>query len=67
MVHLGEPAYRTIKSIDRSAVVTAPSTTIRGTSGTSWQVAYARLGGFRYADVVNVHLYPEVEGTRSKA
>ncbi|MBC7638946.1 MAG: hypothetical protein H7231_04080, partial [Rhodoferax sp.] len=57
MARLSSLAYRTIKRIDRLAVVAAPSATLRG-SGTTWLSHYANVGGFRYADVINVPAYP---------
>ncbi len=57
MARLSSLAYRTIKRIDPLAVVAAPSATLRG-SGTTWLSHYANVGGFRYADAINVHAYP---------
>lgn len=57
MARLSSLAYRTIKRIDRLAVVAAPSATLRG-SGTTWLSHYANVGGFRWADAINVHAYP---------
>ena len=60
MARLSSLAYRTIKRIDPHAVVAAPSATLRG-SGTTWLSHYANVGGFRYADAINVHAYPRPE------
>jgi len=59
LVRLASLAYRTIKKVDRHAIVTSPSVTLRGGNGKRWTPAYARLGGMRWADVINVHMYPE--------
>src|SRR4051794_9859209 len=63
MVRLTRTAAAVIHRVDPAAVVTGPSTTIRGVSGTARQLEFAARGGYTYADVVNVHLYPDVEGT----
>lgn len=62
MSRLNSLAYRTIKRIDPRATVAAPSVTLRG-SGITWLSHYARYGGFRYSDAVNVHAYPLPAGT----
>jgi hypothetical protein len=59
LVRLASLAYRTIKKVDRRAIVTSPSITLRGGNGKRWMPVYARLGGLRFADVINVHMYPE--------
>ena len=66
MARLSSLAYRTIKRIDPAAVVTAPSASLRG-SGITWLSHYANVGGFRYADAINVHAYPRPEGTPEDA
>ncbi len=58
MVRLASLANRTIKRIDRHAIVTSPSATVRGATGRRWMRNYARAGGLRWADVINQHLYP---------
>ena len=59
LARLNSLAYRTIKSIDPKAVVVAPSSTLR--QGHGWLVKYAKAGGFRYSDAINVHAYPRPE------
>lgn len=59
MVRLQSLAYRTVKRIDPAAVVTAPSVTVRGGTGPRFLYAFAKAGGFRYADAVSLHAYPE--------
>jgi hypothetical protein len=58
MATMASLAYRAIKRIDHRAVVTSPSVTVRGGGGLVWMRRFARAGGLRWADVVNLHLYP---------
>ena len=67
MARLQSLAYRTIKAIDPAAIVTSPSVTLRGTTGRKFLLAFAKAGGFRYADVINAHGYPEPDGTPERA
>jgi hypothetical protein len=67
MVRLASLAYRTIKKIDPRAVVTSPSVSVRGTTGTQWMTRYTKQGGLRWADVINGHLYPMSEDTPEDA
>lgn len=67
MARLQSLAYRTIKRIDPKAIVTAPSVTARGGTGRRFLIEFAKHGGFRYADVINLHAYPEPEAGPERA
>jgi hypothetical protein len=56
MVRLTRIGRDAIKRADPEALVIAPSVTLR--SKATYLGAFARAGGYRYADVVNVHGYP---------
>ena len=60
MVRLTRIGRDAVKRADASALVLSPSVTLRG--GTSYLEAFARAGGYRYSDVVNIHGYPLPEG-----
>lgn len=61
MARLQSLAYRTVKAADPGAIVTAPSVTIRGGSGARFLLAFARAGGYRFAEVTSLHPYPRPE------
>ena len=56
MVRLTRIGRDAVKRADRRAAVLGPSVTLR--TGTSYLRAFAKAGGYRYSDVVNVHGYP---------
>jgi hypothetical protein len=59
LVQLTRSAREAIKSADPLAAVVGPSVTLR--TGTAFLRAFAKAGGYRYADVVNIHGYPTSE------
>ena len=60
LVRLTRIGRDAVKRADPSALVLSPSVTLRG--GTSYLEVFARAGGYRYSDVVNIHGYPFPEG-----
>jgi hypothetical protein len=60
MVRLSRIGRDAVKRADPSALVLSPSVTLRG--GTTYLKAFARAGGYRYSDVVNIHGYPVPDG-----
>jgi hypothetical protein len=56
MVRLTRAARHAIKRADPKALVLGPSVTLR--TGTTYLRAFAKAGGYRFADVVNIHGYP---------
>jgi hypothetical protein len=57
MVRLTRIGRDAVKRADPKASVLGPSVTLR--TGTSYLIAFAKAGGYRYADVVDIHGYPE--------
>ncbi len=56
MVRLTRIGRDAIKRADPAASVLGPSVTLRG--GVRYMSAFAKAGGYRYSDAVNVHGYP---------
>lgn len=61
LIALSKAAHQIIKSIDPGATVLSPSFTTRSPTQRREIYAYARAGGFRYADAISLHLYPVPE------
>jgi hypothetical protein len=59
MVRLTRIGRQAITRADPQALVLGPSVTLR--TGTSYLRAFAAAGGYRYADVVDIHGYPAPE------
>jgi hypothetical protein len=59
MARLQSLAYRTIKAEDPSALVGSPSVVLRTDRALPWALGFAAAKGYRWADVVTVHAYPE--------
>jgi hypothetical protein len=56
MVRLTRIGRDAVKRADPRAAVLGPSVTLR--TGTSYLREFAKAGGYRYSDVVNIHGYP---------
>jgi hypothetical protein len=56
MVRLTRIGRDAVKRADPGAAVLGPSVTLR--TGTSYLRAFAKAGGYRFSDVVNIHGYP---------
>jgi hypothetical protein len=59
MAELARSAYEVIKGINPTATVTTPGFVVRRPAQQSWFGRYLQTGAARYADVINVHLYPD--------
>jgi hypothetical protein len=58
LLELSKTAYQSLKEIDSSNVVVAPSPTY-GMQGTDWLASYLRAGGSGFADVIGYHFYAD--------
>ncbi|RZS82942.1 cellulase (glycosyl hydrolase family 5) [Motilibacter rhizosphaerae] len=63
LVPFAKAAYTTIKAVDPEATVTTPGFVVRRNAQRGDFTRYLDAGGAQWADVVNVHLYPEPKGT----
>jgi Glycosyl hydrolases family 39 len=59
LVQLALVAYKTLKQIDPTIVVSSPPPT--GANSLSWFDEYLKAGGGKYADVIGYHLYVNPE------
>lgn len=67
MARLQRAAWREVKAVDPHATVTGPSVTLRTGTGPRYLAAFAAAGGFRWAQAVNVHAYPEPDAGPARA
>ncbi|RKS74088.1 beta-galactosidase-like protein [Motilibacter peucedani] len=61
LIPLAKSAYTTIKAVDPGATVTTPSFVVRRPAQQGELTRYLAADGAKWADVVNLHLYPDAD------
>jgi hypothetical protein len=60
---MARSAYRAVRSVDSAARLLSPGLVTRwGGMSRRWAREYAAAGGFRWADVLSIHPYPDAGG-----